>query len=80
MLENNDYLENYTLKFIKLNNEVLQHWYVYLNLNAISDKKVDGINVGEEFNNFVQEEKDDNEVIIIITIGKLRGFFFINWL
>ena len=27
MLEKNHYLKNYTLKFIKLNNEDLQHWF-----------------------------------------------------
>ena len=29
MLENNNYLENYTFKFIKLNNEVLQHCFIH---------------------------------------------------
>ena len=36
MLENKNYFENYMLKFIKLNNENLQHWNVHIinkNLN-----------------------------------------------
>ena len=31
LLENDNYLKNYTLVFIKINNEDLKHWYKLTN-------------------------------------------------
>ena len=54
MLENNNYLQNYTLKFIKLNNEDLQHddqGTLVLNLAKI-DWSVQDFSDFEFFENF----------------------------